>query len=148
MKSNILKVRRKSEITEASSDAPPPASWPSLIEPAELDPVVTTDPDPDSTIVQATASWTTPTATVTLVFMAADVQDSATAPDSGYEIIKEVPGVDETFEDLGLGSVYAGLFGFFIPSDAGRYVPYRIKFVDEYAREQIVKTDVGIIVSS
>lgn len=146
MKSNILKVMRKSEIVEASED--PTASWPSLIGLAELFPVVTTDPGQDSTIVQATASWTTPTSAVTLVFMAGAVQDSATAPDSGYEIIKEVPGVDETFEDLGLGSVYSGFFGFFVPGDAGRYVPYRIKFVDEYDREQIVKTDVGIIVSS
>lgn len=149
-RSNILTRRRKSDIYSVAVDSPPlpPEEWPDLIEPSLVIPLVTTDPDPDSTIINAGATWSTPPSTVTLVLMAAQVQVSATAPadQSLYQVIKEVPGVDETFEDLALALVYAPLFGYFTyPNDLGRYVPYIFKFVDEYDREHIVKTDVGLI---
>lgn len=149
IKSTISKTRYKTEVERFVGDNPlPPEEWPTLIEPSTLFPVATTDPDPESTIVQANGIWTTPTATVTFVMMAAEVQISPTPPASGYQIIKQVPGVDESFEDLGLRDVYAGFFGYFVPSDVGKYVPYIMKFTDEYGREEIVKTDVGIITAA
>lgn len=148
-KSNIVTHRRKSDIYSVSVDNPPlpPEEWPDLIEPSLVIPLATTDPDPDSTIVQLGALWSTPPAPVTFVTMAAAVQVSPTPPvnEGVYNVIKEVGGSEEMVEDLGLGLVYSSLFGFFTPSDVGKYVPYIMKFIDEYDREHIVKTDVGLI---
>lgn len=149
VKSNIIKNRLISEAAQLVSNIPlPPENWPTLIEPSNVDPVVTPDPDPESTLVQSNASWTAPTSTVTFVLMMAEVQVSSTPPVGGYQIIKQVPGVNQSYNDLGLRDVYASFFGYFVLSDAGKYVPYIMKFVDEYGREIIVKNSTAEIIPS
>ncbi len=151
-KSNILTSRRKSDVYPLEITLPP-EEWPTLLDtpeaffvPAFLD---ESEPIEDQTIISSGASWTAPTSTVTFVLMAADVQDNETpAPDdSQFQIINEVDGIDGSFVSEDLGLVYKDLFGPFVLSDLGKYVPYIMKFVDQYNRESVVKSGSSVIIA-
>lgn len=127
----------------------PEESWPTL-ESSDFSAVISIEIGEDLTIIGSDASWSEPTLTVNFILLAAPVQEdqSPMPSEESFEIIKQVPGDELSFEDLGLGDTYVSFFGEFSITDVGRYVPYMMKFTDEYGREVVVSSDVSIIVQA
>ncbi len=125
----------------------PEESWPTL-ESSDFSAVISVEVGEDLTLIGSAASWSEPTLTVNFILLAAPVQDdqSPMPSEESFEIIKQVPGDELSFEDLALGDTYVSFFGQFSTTDVGRYVPYMMKFTDEYGREVVVSSDASIII--
>lgn len=149
VKSNILKQRLKSDSGQFVSTTPlPPEEWPTLTDSQMYALIVDEiEPLPDLSVIGVSASWTHPTTQVTFVLMMAAAQDNPTPLPEDYETILQVNGNLDGFGETQVTNTYVSFFGEFTLSDLGRYVPYIIKFTDQYGREDVVENSVTQIIA-